>query len=169
MAYVIAEPCIGTKDNSCVEACPVDAIYPEDMVPHVGGLVVIFVVARAASATLAPAQRVAFFRSLGRSYGIVGSVALLVALASGAALLRGHPWEGAMTAAAIAAVFLLLALAAGMAQARAMTRLRRRALAEPGDSLDAEVRRGAVLATALRGAIGVLTLALLVLGAALAG
>jgi hypothetical protein len=23
MAYVIAEPCIGTKDNSCVEVCPV--------------------------------------------------------------------------------------------------------------------------------------------------
>ena len=22
MAYVIAEPCIGTKDNSCVEVCP---------------------------------------------------------------------------------------------------------------------------------------------------
>jgi NAD-dependent dihydropyrimidine dehydrogenase PreA subunit len=26
MAYVIAEPCIGTKDNSCVEVCPVDCI-----------------------------------------------------------------------------------------------------------------------------------------------
>jgi hypothetical protein len=26
MAYVISEPCIGTKDHSCVEACPVDAI-----------------------------------------------------------------------------------------------------------------------------------------------
>src|SRR3954454_22593977 len=28
MAYVIAEPCIGTKDNSCVEICPVDCIHP---------------------------------------------------------------------------------------------------------------------------------------------
>ncbi len=34
MAYVIAEPCIGTKDNSRVEACPVDATYPQDMVPQ---------------------------------------------------------------------------------------------------------------------------------------
>jgi len=25
---VIAEPCIGTKDNSCVEVCPVDCIHP---------------------------------------------------------------------------------------------------------------------------------------------
>ena len=29
MAYVIAEPCIGTKDNSCVEVCPVDCIHPK--------------------------------------------------------------------------------------------------------------------------------------------
>ena len=28
MSYVIAEPCIGTKDNSCVEVCPVDCIHP---------------------------------------------------------------------------------------------------------------------------------------------
>ena len=28
MAYVIAEPCIGTKDASCVEVCPVDCIHP---------------------------------------------------------------------------------------------------------------------------------------------
>jgi len=25
---VITEPCIGTKDNSCVEVCPVDCIHP---------------------------------------------------------------------------------------------------------------------------------------------
>jgi len=24
----LAEPCIGTKDNSCVEVCPVDCIHP---------------------------------------------------------------------------------------------------------------------------------------------
>lgn len=28
MAHVIAEPCIGTKDASCVEVCPVDCIHP---------------------------------------------------------------------------------------------------------------------------------------------
>ena len=28
LAYVIAEPCIGQKDNSCVEVCPVDCIHP---------------------------------------------------------------------------------------------------------------------------------------------
>ena len=26
--YVIAEPCVGTKDTACVDACPVDCIHP---------------------------------------------------------------------------------------------------------------------------------------------
>ena len=33
MAYVIAEPCIDTKDNSCVEVCPVDCIHPTEDEP----------------------------------------------------------------------------------------------------------------------------------------
>ena len=28
MPHVIAEPCIGTKDTSCVSVCPVDCIHP---------------------------------------------------------------------------------------------------------------------------------------------
>jgi NAD-dependent dihydropyrimidine dehydrogenase PreA subunit len=27
MTYVITEPCIGTKDASCVDVCPVDCIH----------------------------------------------------------------------------------------------------------------------------------------------
>ena len=30
MAYVITQPCIGTKDASCVEVCPVDCIHSTD-------------------------------------------------------------------------------------------------------------------------------------------
>ena len=30
MAYVITEPCIGTKDKSCVDVCPVDCIHGKD-------------------------------------------------------------------------------------------------------------------------------------------
>jgi NAD-dependent dihydropyrimidine dehydrogenase PreA subunit len=29
MAYVITSPCIGTKDRSCVDVCPVDCIHDE--------------------------------------------------------------------------------------------------------------------------------------------
>ena len=28
VAYVIVQPCIGVKDASCVEVCPVDCIHP---------------------------------------------------------------------------------------------------------------------------------------------
>ncbi len=28
MAYVITEPCIGVKDATCTEVCPVDCIHP---------------------------------------------------------------------------------------------------------------------------------------------
>jgi ferredoxin len=28
MAFVICQPCIGTKDTACVDACPVDCIHP---------------------------------------------------------------------------------------------------------------------------------------------
>ncbi|MEE8583972.1 MAG: ferredoxin family protein [Acidobacteriota bacterium] len=28
MTFIICEPCIGTKDTACVDACPVDCIHP---------------------------------------------------------------------------------------------------------------------------------------------
>jgi len=28
MPYVIAEPCVGTKDAACVDVCPCDCIHP---------------------------------------------------------------------------------------------------------------------------------------------
>jgi ferredoxin len=34
MAYVIAEPCIGTKDTACVDVCPVDCIHPRKDEPE---------------------------------------------------------------------------------------------------------------------------------------
>jgi NAD-dependent dihydropyrimidine dehydrogenase PreA subunit len=37
MAYVIAEPCIGTKDTACVDACPVDYIHPKKNTTHNDG------------------------------------------------------------------------------------------------------------------------------------
>ena len=30
MAYIITEPCIGTKDASCVDVCPVDCIHSSE-------------------------------------------------------------------------------------------------------------------------------------------
>lgn len=30
MTYVITQPCIGVKDGSCVDVCPVDCIHPAE-------------------------------------------------------------------------------------------------------------------------------------------
>ncbi len=131
----------------------------------VGGLVAIFVVARVAHATLGTAERVTFFRGLGRAYGPVGGAALAVALASGAALAATRPWTGPLTAAAVLAAALVAVTAAGVLQARRMTRLRQAALRAPGSTaLTAAVRHGARNASALRAAIAALSLALLTLG-----
>jgi ferredoxin len=34
MPYVITEPCIGTKDRSCVDVCPVDCIHGTESDPQ---------------------------------------------------------------------------------------------------------------------------------------
>jgi len=34
MTYVITEPCIGVKDASCVDVCPVDCIYTREEDPQ---------------------------------------------------------------------------------------------------------------------------------------
>lgn len=42
MTYIITEPCIDTKDKSCVEVCPVDCIY--DAEEHFDdGLPILFI------------------------------------------------------------------------------------------------------------------------------
>jgi NAD-dependent dihydropyrimidine dehydrogenase PreA subunit len=30
MTYVIVQPCVGVKDGSCVDVCPVDCIHPAE-------------------------------------------------------------------------------------------------------------------------------------------
>lgn len=135
----------------------------------VGGYVAIAIVARVASRTLEPAQRVAFFRGLGRSYLLVGMPALAVALGTGAGLASKSDWDATLIATAVLAAALVAALAAGVAQARRMTRLRAASLAAPERlELKRRIVQGARAATTLRAAIGLLSLALLVFGSILA-
>jgi uncharacterized membrane protein len=135
----------------------------------VGGFVTIAVVARVARLELAAPARVSFFRSLGRSYGVVGSAALAVALLTGGALLSRRGWDAWAVVAGLVALALVLATGAGIAQARGMTRLRQQAVDDPGDpGLAARIQRSARRARILRGLIGALTVALLAVGAALA-
>lgn len=135
----------------------------------IGGLVAIFVVARVAHSTLGAADRVAFFRGLGRAYGLVGGIALATALASGGILASTYEWGGQLIAGTVVAAGLVTVTIAGVAQARRMTRLRRDALRDPGSpQLTARVRRGARNAAILRAAIAALSLALLALGTVIA-
>ena len=112
-------------------------------------------------------SQVAFFRAIGRRYGIVGTAALLAAIGCGLALpWPPSTWSNIIEAAVALSGFLVLLTSAGMAQARAMTVLRRRAVTAPDDRVAAEaVRRGRVLAGTLRGTMALVTLAVLVLAA----
>ncbi|HET9118809.1 MAG TPA: hypothetical protein VFN75_12150 [Pseudonocardiaceae bacterium] len=136
----------------------------------VEGFVAVVVVARVARRTVPPTERIAFFRTLGRHYGLVSGLALLAGLATGALLLAGRPWTGPLIATATVAGLLVVGTLVGVAQARRMTRLRRHALRDAedvgmADRLCSAARR----ATLLRAGIGALSLALIALGALLTG
>ena len=43
MTYVICEPCIGTKDTACVDACPVDCIHPKKDEPEFEAATMLYI------------------------------------------------------------------------------------------------------------------------------
>lgn len=133
----------------------------------VGSLACLAVVSTAARQALDPPARVALFRRVGRLYGVVGTVSLLAAIAVGVALAWPPSDLGTARAALFAlALLLVVAAMAGMAQARRMTTHRQRLVSEPSDRSAAErVRRGAIVAAALRGSLAVITLVIVALGA----
>ena len=134
----------------------------------VGGFVAIAIVARAATVSLDPQHRVAFFHSLGRSYFWLGAPALLIALATGVVLLRGHGWDALLVVTVIIAAVLVALLGVAVGQAQKMTQLRRCALGADDEELLARMARGGRVAAVLRGVLGLLTLTLIVLGSFLA-
>ena len=133
----------------------------------VGSLVCLAVVAQTGRATLDGPAQVAFFRALGRRYAIVVTAALLVAIGAGLAMAwPPSTWSATVDAAVALAGLLVLASAAGMAQARAMGTLRGRSMKAPADPVArAAVRRGRHVATALRLLMAADTLAVVVLAA----
>jgi len=133
----------------------------------VGGMVCLAIVAKAARGVLDESSQVAFFRAVGRRYGMVGTASLLIAIAASLALsLPPSSWSRTIDAAAVLASVLVVATIAGMMQARAMTALRRKLIANPRDSSTAvALRRGRLLANGIRGLMALMTLAIVILAA----
>jgi len=133
----------------------------------IGSLVSLAVVSQAARKVLEGSAQVAFFRAVGRRYAIVGTASLLGAIGDGLAMAwPPATWTATIDAAVALAGVLVLATAAGMAQARLMGTLRRRAMESPDDhATRASVRRGRRLATSLRLLMAADTLAIVVLAA----
>lgn len=133
----------------------------------VGSLVCLAVVANAARRVLDVPSQVAFFRAVGRRYALVGTGALFVAIGIGLALAwPPSSWTATVDAAVGLAGPLALTTAGGMAQARTMTARRHRTSSAADDPVAAQaVRRGRVLAGALRGVMALMTLAIVVLAA----
>lgn len=126
-----------------------------------GGFVMLMIVNRASRAALEDAPRIALFRQVGRTFLPLAMLAMLVALVTGGVLLGTRPWDGLATALVVLVAAVIVATGLGVRQARAMSRLRRRALADQG-ALSTRVETGARHATALRTLIGLLVLALYV-------
>jgi hypothetical protein len=133
----------------------------------VGSLVCLALVANVSRKVLGPGERVELFRRVGRVYGIVGTVSLLVGIGVAAAL-SWPPGEWTATgnvAAALCATLVVLT-GVGMAQARRMTTLRQLAVGRPhGSDAARKVARGSLVAGVLRASIAAVTLALVVLAA----
>jgi len=43
VAYIICEPCIGTKDSACVDVCPVDCIHPRKDEPDFATMKMLYI------------------------------------------------------------------------------------------------------------------------------
>lgn len=129
----------------------------------IGGYVTLVMVSVVSSKTLDPKDRVVFFRKFGATYFTVAFISLLVAYATGWALLTGLPWAPVMTRMALGSVVLLAVLALGIWQARSLNRMRARLALTPGDdALARAVTRGGRTAVVLRGLIGLVTLGIII-------
>ena len=43
MAFIITDPCIGTKDSACVDVCPVDCIHPRKDEPEFAQTTMLYI------------------------------------------------------------------------------------------------------------------------------
>lgn len=128
-----------------------------------GGYLTLPMVSLISARTLEAEARVKFFKRFGRAYFTMAGVALVVALAVGWVFLAQIAWTPQHTRIAVASSALVLNLAAGVIQARDLTRRRARLVEAPGDArLARSIKTRASLATGLRALIGVFSLGIVI-------
>lgn len=129
-----------------------------------GGMVAVAVATIAARQTLEPDQQVRFFRALGRRYGVVAGLALVLFAATGA-VLAGDPagWTATETAVALLTAVVAALTVAGVINARAVQRLRAGAIERGETADDGRLRSARRTANALRGLIALVTLAAVII------
>jgi hypothetical protein len=136
----------------------------------IGGFATVMVISRTSRSVLAAGERVPYFRRFGRNYAVVASIMILLIIVPSAVLASAGGFRPLAAGILAVACALVAITAVGIVQARRMTRLRTLALAggdneTPGGDarMAVAVRRGAGLAIVLRSAIGIGSLALIVL------
>ncbi len=144
-----------------------------------GGMVFLGLAVGAARGTVADRERIALFRRLGRRFGVVGGIALLVLIATGTDMAAdrlgsfGDLFDtdyGKRLSEKLALVIVVIVLTAfhSLVQGPALSRLREAALDSPGDAeLAARIRRKFARAGIVSGLNLLATLAILVLAARL--
>lgn len=144
-----------------------------------GGMVFLGLAVGAARRTLGDRERIALFRQLGRRFLLAGGIAMLVLIATGTDMASdrlasfGDLFDtdyGKRLAEKLGLVILVIALTAfhSLVQGPALSRLRERALEQPGDpELAAAIRRKAARAGIVSMLNLIATLAILVLAARL--
>lgn len=133
-----------------------------------GGLLTVPLLAATTRRLVAAEARADLFVAFGRRFAVLMGVLLTIALAAVGALAASGADPLTATALGLAAALLLMT-AVGMVQARRMSRLRRAAAGGRGDEADSKLRRNAAVATVLRSSIGLVSLALVVVGVLLVG
>lgn len=130
-----------------------------------GGLVCVAIVVRVSRRVLDESSQLALIRVLGRRYGVVGTISLLVAFVT-YLLLLGRPssWSIMCTTTVITWGFLILISWRAVIQARLTSALRRSVLETgSGSSASSTMLRSRKSANALRVVMGLTSMTVLVL------
>ncbi len=92
----------------------------------VGNLVALPITVRLLKPMADPKLQAAYFPKMGRAFGTVGTIALVVAIVTGAILAGAPPaWPGAVLGAVLTGLFVLVVTTIAMVQARRVGKLRR--------------------------------------------